>query len=97
MVDRHLIPNPLSNIQDTENWENILIKGRIPDLFKTRAGLPGHAQQIQNELNRIHPTNITGLSGDHIDRLAVASNRIFGAVEKSHSASGFRKRNNYEQ
>jgi len=95
VVNRHLLPNPLNNIHDAENWENGVIKGRIPDLFKSRAGLPGHAQQIQNELNRLDRKKMEGMSGTHIDRLNLASKRIISAVEKSQGASGFRTRNTY--
>ena len=36
LVERHNIPDPLRSLHDTENWENAIIKGRIPDLFRSK-------------------------------------------------------------
>jgi hypothetical protein len=51
--NRHNIRNPYGPQKDLEIWANTLLKTRIPTLFLTPQGLKGHAQQIQNELNRL--------------------------------------------
>jgi hypothetical protein len=59
-TDRHKIPSPTDGAAkptDTPavDWAGFKngVNSRIGDLFKTEAGLPNHAKEIQNNLNRI--------------------------------------------
>lgn len=64
ITNRHAIPRPLppepGNLVDDNGMENLaswaatLMRTRIPDLFRTSAGLPGHVQQVQQELARLN-------------------------------------------
>lgn len=61
ITDRHSIPRPeppapgalrdYSGMSNLASWAATLMRTRIPDLFRTQPGLPGHAQQIQQELS----------------------------------------------
>lgn len=50
--DRHTITHPFF---DLGGWYKTLMTGRIADLYKTANGFIGHAQQIQQELDRLCP------------------------------------------
>ena len=51
--DRHNIPNPGQDDAEAANdWARVLTTKRCADLFKTAQGLPGHVQQIQQEVSR---------------------------------------------
>ncbi|MDY6902922.1 MAG: hypothetical protein SWZ49_33345 [Cyanobacteriota bacterium] len=50
--DRHMITHPFF---DLGGWYKTLMTGRIADLYKTANGFLGHAQQIQQELDRLCP------------------------------------------
>lgn len=54
--DIHHIRNPYGSMEDMAIYANTLAKTRIPDLFRTRRGLAGHVQQIQQEINRLSAT-----------------------------------------
>ena len=48
--DRHMIAHPEF---DLRGWYKTLMTGRIADLYKTANGFHGHAQKIQQELDRL--------------------------------------------
>jgi len=50
--DRHTIPHPYI---DLGGWYKSLMTGRIADLYLTAGGFIGHAQQVQQELDRLSP------------------------------------------
>lgn len=50
--DRHAIPHPY---MDLGSWYKTLMTGRVADLYTTTAGFLGHAQQVQQELDRLSP------------------------------------------
>jgi hypothetical protein len=50
VYERHGLPHPFMELRA---WKVSLIQGRVQDLFLTEAGLPGHVQQIQQELTRL--------------------------------------------
>lgn len=82
--DRHMIrspytpPNPFSAM---DAWANTLVKTRIPDLFRSIHGLAGHAQQIQNELNRL--ARVEGRSGDEVTYAIGISHFIRHALKQA--------------
>lgn len=88
--DRHNLPDPKTSIRATELWEHGMLRERVSDLFKTSQGLPGHAQQIQQQLNRTSWNRLTGLSGKHVVRLLLAVNRIIGGIKAINEASSIR-------
>ena len=49
--DKHMITHPF----DLGGWYKTLMTGRIADLYITSDGFLGHAQQIQQELDRLCP------------------------------------------
>merc|ERR1712050_677529 len=52
--DRHRISTPAEGSKrDLTTWGKTMIRERIAYLFRTRAGFRGHAQQIQQEINRL--------------------------------------------
>ena len=50
--DRHAITHPFF---DLGGWYKTFMTARIDDLYKTDKGFPGHARQIQQELDRLRP------------------------------------------
>ena len=89
--DVHSIRNPLGNgPKDLEIFVNTLLKTRIPTLFKTVAGFPGHAEQIQMQINRLERTK--GLSDEKNAQLTCAAKTIKHALQssiKAAQANGF--------
>lgn len=84
--DRHNIGDPFGpGAKDIEKLANTLCKTRIPDLFRTAPGLPGHVRQIQQELNRLR--RIEGESGEKVARAIEASKLIRGALKKAKAAT----------
>ena len=49
---RHNLPNP-NTVGNVASWYYGLVEGRVFDLVRTAAGFIGHAQQVQNELQRV--------------------------------------------
>lgn len=98
-VDRHNIPKPfmklkhgeqgllLDNIKSLRIFTNALLKTRIPDLFKTQAGLAGHVTQLQQEINRLK--NIEDLDGSAVDEIIHTEKIIKKALKKSAGAASF--------
>lgn len=80
--NRHQIRDPYKNQQlnNTDVWANTLLKTRIPELFKTQQGLPGHVEQLQSELNRIK--KVENLSGEIVAHATGVMKRIHGATQK---------------
>ncbi|MCB1118263.1 MAG: hypothetical protein KDK50_06765 [Chlamydiia bacterium] len=77
--DRHAIRNPYRpGEHDMAIYANTLLKKRIPTLFTTLPGLPGHVTQIQNELNRL--AQIEGLSGEQVAEAIKTSKLIRSAI-----------------
>lgn len=83
----HSIRDPYLNnaFSSVTIWENSLMKTRIPDLFKTKGGLPGHVVQIQQELNRIGNTN--GRPPELVARATNAVANVRNAVKSSLEAA----------
>jgi hypothetical protein len=48
VANRHIIARPQDNAPE---WARTITTLRVPDLFTTADGLPGHWQQIQQEVN----------------------------------------------
>ncbi len=80
--DRHAIRDPFGpDARDMSVFTNTLMRERIPQLFQTAAGFAGHAQQLQQELNRL--ANVEGRSGAEIERAVSASKCLKAALLKS--------------
>ena len=75
------------NIQSLRVFTNALLKTRIPDLFKTQAGLAGHVMQVQQEVNRLK--DIEGLDGSVVDEIIHTETVIKAALKKSADAASF--------
>ena len=52
--NRHNIANPRNK---PNRWLRTMKRTRVAELFRTRPGLPGHVQAIQNEINRFNGYN----------------------------------------
>jgi hypothetical protein len=50
--ERHHLPNP-DTVDSVASWYYGLVEERVFDLFTTAAGFIGHAEQVQNELQRV--------------------------------------------
>lgn len=89
--NRHAIRNPFGpGPSDMDIFVKTLKTTRVPDLFQTAAGLQGHAQQLEQQLNRL--ANVEGLSGKKVDQATSASKELRSALLKSKQAaqqSGF--------
>jgi hypothetical protein len=89
--NRHAIRNPFGpEPGDMDVFVKTLKTTRIPDLFRTAAGLQGHAQQLQQQLNRL--AKVEGHSGEEVDQAIRASKELRSALIKSKQAaqqSGF--------
>jgi hypothetical protein len=79
--DRHHISDPYAN---PAQWAGSVIKTRVSDLFRTLPGLPGHAQQIQQEVQRVVSARNVATSMDGMDGTGVMT--LLGAVESIKSA-----------
>lgn len=84
--DKHAIRDPFGpNPNDMGVWMQTLLKTRIPELFLTKEGLPGHVVQIQCEINRI--SKVEGRSGEEVSRAVWNSEKIQDALIKSRDAA----------
>lgn len=79
--DRHGIRDPSSGIDAMKIYTNTLVKTRIPELFKTVAGINGHAIQLKQELNRI--AKIKPSDGLIYDEAICTSKFLKRSIEKS--------------
>ena len=83
--EKHTIRDPWGPGKfDMEIWANTLAKTRIADLFRTTAGVPGHAYQIQTELNRL--AKIEGKPGDDVQRAIDISRFLRNALVNAKEA-----------
>lgn len=61
--NRHKISDPQKN---ATRWLNTMKKTRVAELFKTKNGLRGHAQQIEQEIARVN-RNLNGKKGKEVN------------------------------
>ena len=87
--DRHTIRNPLGPQNNLEIWANTILKTRIPTLFLTVGRFEGHAQQIQQELNRLGA--VDQLAPELKDRAIHVSKLIKHSLIKAKEASQEKK------
>lgn len=95
--DRHAIREPIRritvggeeriDIADACIYANTLVKSRIPQLFLTLPGLPGHVTQLQNELNRFKISKMEGCSAKDVPQLITIMKFVRSSVIKSKNAS----------
>lgn len=84
--DRHAIRDPFGpHPRDMAIFTNTLMKTRIPELFRTVAGLRGHVMQLQQELNRL--AHIEGRSGAEVNQAIRVSKCLKEALIKSRRAA----------
>ena len=63
--------------------------GRIPDLFRTVQGLPGHVQQLQAEINRVTKIPRRFQNDKEVSQKAIqVQERIYQAVKSVKRTSG---------
>lgn len=86
---KHLIRDPIKNDdpKDLEIWVNTLKKTRIYELFCTEAGLNGHVQQLQSEINRITPGRLDGKPAELVMAAVEASKKIRKALQNAIQAA----------
>ena len=54
----------------------------VAELFRTEQGLPGHVQQIQNEINRVK-NNLNGKTGKEVTEYTAALKSLRNAIVAS--------------
>lgn len=81
--ERHTIRNPHGpHPRDMDVWANTLVKTRIPDLYRTLIGVPGHAKQIENEIKRLSKFQ-EGASGEIATKAIEISKFIRHSLNKA--------------
>lgn len=94
--DRHAIRDPFGTTEhykdpcrpeicDMDVFANTLMKTRIPDLFVSQEGLQGHAEQIQDQLNRI--ARVKNRSDEEVAKAICVSKLLRNALIKSRQAA----------
>ena len=61
---------------------------RVAELFRTPQGLPGHVQQIQNEINRVK-NNLNGKTGIEVSEYTAALKSLKNAIIASSKGAKF--------
>ena len=100
--NRHMIRDPMRAVPMTNRidlltaaaWSNTLVKTRIPQLFLTLPGLPGHVMQLQNELNRFKISKLEGCRVDEISGLIAIMKFVRKSIKKSMKATNLPLPNN---
>lgn len=83
--NRHNITNPH---QDATRWLNTMKRTRVAELFRTEQGLPGHVQQIQNEINRVK-NNLNGKTGKEVTEYTAALKSLKNSIVASSKGAKF--------
>lgn len=80
--EKHTIRDPHGpGALDMAAFANTLMKTRIPELFLTVRGIPGHARQLQQELNRL--ASVEGRSSAEVDQAIRVSKCLREALKKA--------------
>jgi hypothetical protein len=84
--NKHAIRDPLGpGPKDLKIWRSTITARRVSELFKTAQGVPGHAQQIQNEVNRL--SNVITVAPGKADEAKESLRQIKQAIEKAKIAA----------
>ncbi len=83
--NRHNISDPH---KDATRWLNTMKQTRVAELFRTSQGLPGHVQQIQNEINRVK-NNLNGKTGKEVTEYTAALKALRNAIVASSKGATF--------
>lgn len=103
--ERHNIRDPFTidpltqciSLTAIAGWTNTLVKTRVPQLFLTEKGLPGHVNQLQCELNRLKVCKLEGFSSEGFETVMCSIKFVKKAAQKSKEAAqqrGFQMPNN---
>ena len=84
--DRHNIRDPYGpGPNDMAIFANTLVKERVADLFRTQEGLKGHAEQIEQQLNRL--TRVEGQPGEMTEKAVNTAKFIRTSIKKAMKAA----------
>jgi hypothetical protein len=83
--NRHNISNPH---QQTTRWLRTMKQTRVAELFKTKNGLRGHAQQIEQEIARVNK-NLDGKNGKDVAIYRAALVRLKTSIANSANGAKF--------
>lgn len=100
--NRHMIRDPIRidpltnriDLLTAAVWSNTLVRTRIPQLFLTLPGLPGHVMQLQNELNRFKISKVEGCRVDEMSGLIAIMKFVRESIKKSKKESAIPLPNN---
>ncbi len=79
--DHHAISNPTAGVDEARAWGLTMRCVRVASLFRTQEGLPGHAEQIQKELNRTK--RLDGVDQAVVVEVVKEVEGVYRALEKT--------------
>ncbi|MGA8164750.1 MAG: hypothetical protein WB791_06980 [Waddliaceae bacterium] len=93
--NKHQIRDPISNdpvlsnrIRDAMVWSKTITQGRVSELYKSVLGIPGHVQQIQQEINRVSQAKLgdANIHPAHCKAIVQGIANVMNAIKKAKAA-----------